>query len=211
MKKELRRLFDDFPNLIELLKQMRECEEKSYQSISNIFNDMGYKCSRTMIQRVYKKYDIDIKRNRKGKNNSFYGKRHSDKTKECISRQRIEKGIARGKNNPMYGTSGILSPNWKGGTSSKQAIFYSSIEWKEKRNEIMELDNFTCLKCGFYPHKEHNYLNVHHIIPLSLDWEQRLVNNNLITLCIDCHKDTFGNEIKTIHLFQDIVRTHRRL
>lgn len=36
-------------------------------------------------------------------------------------------------------------------------------------------------------------------------------NNNLITLCINCHKETFGKESKMAMLFQDIVRTHRRL
>jgi len=36
----------------------------------------------------------------KGKKNSFYGKKHTSKTRKLYSRQRL------GKNNPMYGTNG---------------------------------------------------------------------------------------------------------
>lgn len=37
-----------------------------------------------------------------GENNSFYGKRHTEETKQKISKIRIEGKIAKGNNNPMY-------------------------------------------------------------------------------------------------------------
>lgn len=47
---------------------------------------------------------------RKGKNNSFYGKKHSDETKKKLSETRVEKELAKGENNPMYGLKGDKSP-----------------------------------------------------------------------------------------------------
>jgi len=211
MKKQVRKLFKDFPNLIEILIELRNDEELSYQKISDHFNALGYGCSKSMIERLYTKYNIKSKRSRTGKNNSFYNKKHTDKMKLYLSKRAIDSGKSKGKNNPMFGKFGILSPAWKGGKSKRQMLFYSSLEWADKRLEIMKIDNFTCLKCQKNDSKVHASFNVHHIIPLSVDWEQRLVNNNLITLCVSCHKETFGKEQEMINLFQDIVRTHRRL
>ena len=45
-----------------------------------------------------------------GELNSFYGKEHTDETKNKISSIRIESGIAKGENNPNYGKKGDLSP-----------------------------------------------------------------------------------------------------
>jgi hypothetical protein len=67
------------------------------------------------------------------------------------------------------------------------------------------------LWCGFTPTKSRNSLNAHHIIPLSKNWNLALENSNLITLCITCHKSTFNKEMRLVTIFQDIVRTSRRL
>lgn len=45
-----------------------------------------------------------------GELNSFYGRKHSQKTKEHISSIRIERGVAKGENNPNFGKKGDLSP-----------------------------------------------------------------------------------------------------
>ena len=45
-----------------------------------------------------------------GKNNSFYGKQHTKETRAIISSIRIERGVAKGENNPNYGKRGELSP-----------------------------------------------------------------------------------------------------
>ena len=207
MKQEVTRLFNDFPNLLDLLVDLRENREMSYVQISQYFNGLGYKGSRSLFERLIKKHIGYIKRSLRGKNNSFYGKTHGVATRKKISAKRIQSGVSKGKNNPMYGKTGKNSPAWKGGKSSTQAVFYASGEWVEKRMEVMTRDNFTCQKCGFTPLKTKNSLNVHHIHPLSVYWEKRLDDCNLITLCVSCHKKTFGIENDFVDLFEGIVRT----
>jgi len=211
MKKETKRLFEDFPNLISILIDMRQSQQLSYVNICKYFNNLGYKCSRNMIQRLYNKYDISSHRDKTGEKNPFFGKKHSDETKNKISSTRKEKGLSKGDKNFFYGKKKEKSQNWKGGISSKNGIFYSSIEWKEKRKEIFLRDNFTCLLCRKSANNKHSFLNAHHIIPMSQDWDKRLDNDNLITLCVDCHTKTFGVEESFINIFQDIVRSHKRL
>lgn len=158
-----------------------------------------------------KKYETSIKRTREGNKNAFYGKKHSEETIKAMSDREKAKGSQKGELNYFYGKRGESSPNWKGGKSPRRVIFYGSLEWSEKRFEIMKIDGFKCSSCGYAPKNNRNSLNVHHIIPLSVDWEKRLENENLITLCVKCHKETFGYELNFISKFQDIVRTSRRL
>ena len=72
-------------------------------------------------------------------------------------------------------------------------LFRWSKQWKQKRAEINERDNYCCVVCR---HNMYNTiqqyttdnLSVHHIEPLRYDYEKRLDNNNLITLCSMHHK-----------------------
>ena len=207
MKKEVKRLFKDFPNLIDLLIDMRKNKEMSYREITNFFNKKGYICSTSLIKRLYKKYNISYTRKRDRKKNSFFGKNHSPETINLISKIRKENGYSKGKNNPFYGKKGKDSPGWRGGVSSTKVLFYSSPEWLEKRLCVMERDGFSCLLCGESAKTKHSFLNVHHIIPLSINWDLKLFNENLITLCVKCHKTTFGKEADFIKTFQDIIQT----
>ena len=67
--------------------------------------------------------------------------------------------------------------------------FYSSKLWKSKREEIKALDKGLCQRClikfGIVTMEN---LETHHIEPLIVKWDKRLQNNNLITLCIQCHR-----------------------
>jgi uncharacterized Rmd1/YagE family protein len=204
-------LLRTFPNLKEELTRLLQ-EEKSFQKISEIFTAKGYRCDRKTVSRVVKKLKIEHKRRTySGIKNPFYQKRHSNEVRERISAIHKQNGHSKGTKNYFYGKTGKDSPNWKGGISTKRAMFYATNEWKEKRLEIFNLDNFTCLWCGFTPTKSRNSLNAHHIIPLSKNWNLALENSNLITLCITCHKSTFNKEMRLVTIFQDIVRTSRRL
>jgi len=57
-------------------------------------------------------------------------------------------------------------------------------EWKSKRKEILKRDNNKCQICGHKDVKNH----IHHSIyyPDTEPWDY--CNDNLVTLCMDCHQ-----------------------
>lgn len=83
-------------------------------------------------------------------------------------------------------------------TTSKEtrALFYNSQEWRGKRQEILERDHYECQMC-----KEEGYvtaikkdviLEVDHIKELADHPDLAFDNNNLRTLCKDCHNKRHG-------------------
>lgn len=82
----------------------------------------------------------------------------------------------------------------------KEQAFRSGHAWQKKRAQVKERDGYFCRVCltrsaedrGRYVTKE---LEVHHIVPLREDWERRLDDANLITLCRDCHERAERGEI----------------
>lgn len=78
-------------------------------------------------------------------------------------------------------------------------MFYVSTDWRNKRQEIIKLYDNHCAICralGRYTEG----LDVHHIVSLLKDFDKRLEDNNLILVCVDCHRelhrDNIDNEIK---------------
>ena len=74
--------------------------------------------------------------------------------------------------------------------------FRSSKLWQNKREEIKQRDKYLCVHC-FKMHEgeplnkdmfTYKSLSVHHIVPLCEDYDKRLDNDNLITLCSGCHE-----------------------
>ena len=66
--------------------------------------------------------------------------------------------------------------------------FRKSTAWTEKSLLIRERDKFICQCClrgmpGTRRQYEYDYIEVHHIEPLSEAWEMRLDDDNLISLC----------------------------
>jgi len=102
---------------------------------------------------------------RTGKDNPFYGKHHSEKTKQLLR-------------NAMIGRfDGPKHPQWNGGTCRWPYPFI----WKEMRIKILERDEYTCQN----PDCKHNSkkISVHHI-----DYDKdNCVMTNLITLCNSCN------------------------
>lgn len=76
---------------------------------------------------------------------------------------------------------------------SRIDIFRSSALWQKKRETIKKRDLNLCQICirnlfntnFLYKYKD---LQVHHIIPIQEDWDKRLDDDNLITLCPYHHK-----------------------
>ncbi len=66
--------------------------------------------------------------------------------------------------------------------------FRSSRKWREKREQIRERDMNLCQICIrklYNTDRQYNYkdLSVHHAIPLEEDYERRLDDDNLLTVC----------------------------
>lgn len=69
--------------------------------------------------------------------------------------------------------------------------------WQDKRDKIKERDKYLCQVCirKMPPVLRHEYLQVHHAIPLEVDFDRRLDDDNLITLCDQCHELAEGGRI----------------
>lgn len=80
-------------------------------------------------------------------------------------------------------------------------------KWQRKRLEIMHRDNFTCVKCG----TDNKMLHVHHN---KYYWNRNpwdYDNEELMTLCNDCHKKTHRNKAdfyKIIKILESVFNTN---
>lgn len=79
------------------------------------------------------------------------------------------------------------------GRSSKADKFRSSSAWQHKRSEIKKRDLYLCQVCmrsvglNINPYSN-KIISVHHIIGLQQNFNKRLDDDNLITLCEYHHK-----------------------
>lgn len=84
--------------------------------------------------------------------------------------------------------------------------FYLSRVWKDKRLEILERDNYECQWCkaeGHVTTTDHSILEIDHIKELDDYPELALDDDNLRTLCKDCHNKRherfrFSRKVKEI-------------
>lgn len=93
------------------------------------------------------------------------------------------------------------------GHPSDADIFRWSGLWKQKRKEIMIRDKYLCAACfnkfpGTLCRLNNKELSVHHIVSLKTDWEKRLDNRNLITLCRMHHDAAESNRISVKELLK---------
>lgn len=78
--------------------------------------------------------------------------------------------------------------------------FRSTYVWQKKRESIKQRDNYLCQVCIrklYNTLKQYNYedIQVHHIVPLKEDYELRLEDDNLISLCKYHHELAEKGEI----------------
>ena len=154
-----------------------------------------------------------------GKNHGLIGYQHTDEAKRSMSESKMGHKVSdisrikmseawtddrRSKTSErMLGKyTGTNNPNWKGGISPDRSMWQirGGNEW---RISIFERDDFTCQECG----SRGGDLNAHHILPYR-DWKDKQYSLNLmngITLCVDCHRETFNNEYEYFNKYFDIV------
>jgi 5-methylcytosine-specific restriction enzyme A len=77
--------------------------------------------------------------------------------------------------------------------------FRNTNAWKIKRKYIQERDNYLCQVCIRNLHHTFNQYStdtqVHHIVPINEDYELRLENDNLISLCRMHHEAAEAGDI----------------
>lgn len=131
---------------------------------------------------------------RTGVNNGMYGRSHSLKVRTQISTNRMQTGIARGKNNP----------NWKHGeyctedNTSYRVVRNAEMQtlaYREWRSQVFLRDDYTCQDCG----KRGGFLQADHIKPWKYYPALRYILSNGRTLCLKCHrnhmKEVFQHEL----------------
>ena len=87
--------------------------------------------------------------------------------------------------------------------------FRGSYDWKLKREHILKRDNYLCAAClngleGSVKKYCSENLSVHHIRPLETNFELRLSDENLITLCEKHHEMAEKGEISAEKLIKII-------
>lgn len=88
---------------------------------------------------------------------------------------------------------GCHNKNQNKGKSSERTKFNASKSWARIRNIVFDRDNYTCDSCKRRGSIE---INAHHKLSFTHFKDHRLDPDNLITLCIDCHKQVhFGDDI----------------
>lgn len=67
--------------------------------------------------------------------------------------------------------------------------FYWSKEWKLTRKSVIERDKHLCQRCLIkFGKVTTDKLEVHHIKKLNSNRDMGLLESNLITLCLHCHR-----------------------
>ncbi len=115
----------------------------------------------------------------------YFLDKHDIKTRTVSEVRSIKHWGAIGPDNPMYGRTGELSPNWKGGITPDRQTFYNSKEWREVIPKVWKRDKATCQKCK-HKKNEDDEFHIHHIISFAVK-KLRAVLSNLVLLCSDCH------------------------
>ena len=75
--------------------------------------------------------------------------------------------------------------------------FYKSTDWKRKRKEILQRDNYECQRCKSKG-KYHRAETVHHIKHLKDFPELALVDSNLVSLCHICHNEEHPEKLASV-------------
>jgi len=128
----------------------------------------------------------------KGQENLFKGKKHSQETKDKLSRIALADGrVPWGKGNEPYwrGVTGKDHPSFKGGLTPERQAVYSSREWVDSVKSVWARDDAICQCCGKDHRDEGNRGNfhIHHIVSFQVK-ELQTNLENLVLLCKECHK-----------------------
>jgi hypothetical protein len=138
-------------------------------------------------------------------NISFWINKHQIPFRSISETRKIKYWGSKGSLNGMYGKTGKLNKNFKGGISPLRQSFYSSLEWKLIVPIIFKRDNYRCRRCNTTHLHKTNPLHIHHIVSFQYD-DLRTEQNNLIILCKKCHNWVHSNK----NLNNDYILTYEQ-
>ncbi len=157
-----------------IFKKCLFCQKEFWCFKNCILKNNRIYCSKQCHNKV-------LKIKMKGKNNYFYGKKHTEESKRKISMhptRALNISLAHKKLVRLG-----IHPLWKGGISFEP---YGLKFNKELKKEIRKRDSYRCKECNFSEENLGYKLSIHHI-----DYNKQNSNiNNLVSLCRSCHSKT---------------------
>lgn len=93
--------------------------------------------------------------------------------------------------------------------TKKHDKFRNTKAWQRKREAVRKRDLFMCRVCKDLGEINTRALEVHHIIPIKFDYERRLDETNLITLCPYCHERAERGELVRNYLFKLVKESEK--
>ncbi len=130
--------------------------------------------------------------------------------KEVQCTERVKRKFCSHSCRARYWFRGKTNPHWNGGNSKWKDTLKSSDEYKDWRMKVFQRDRFTCRWCGFRSKKSKPRpdIEANHIYPLRDYRELALKVENGITLCVNCHRKTYGKEMKLVMVFKEILNDY---
>jgi len=183
------------------------------------------KGTRNNIKNEFKKGEIGFWKNKKrpnisGSNNFKWIPFITKKCEWCgivfeTKKTKNKRGIKRfctQKCAAKWRFNGENNPKWSGGKAREWDKLKMSDGYKVWRLDIFKRDKFTCRFCGYRSKKSKAHgdktsdIQAHHIIPLREKKELAMEITNGITLCLKCHRLTYGKEKNFTMVFKEILR-----
>jgi hypothetical protein len=93
---------------------------------------------------------------------------------------------------------GVSLDEWVDFKEKENSLIRKSVVYKEWRYEVLNRDNYTCVKCG-----KRGNVEADHIKPFSLYPELRFELDNGQTLCKECHKEKTKEDWKIISQYRN--------
>ena len=113
-----------------------------------------------------------------------------------------------------FNLTGEKQWKWKGGISKSREKLKGSNLYREWRLRVFQRDRFTCKLCGHRSRKSKAHgdktsdIQAHHVETIEKSPKLCLKEGNGITLCINCHRLTYGKEEQFSKVFKEILNDY---
>lgn len=138
------------------------------------------------ISKMRSSSDIAAEVGCKENNIHYWLHKHGIATRSVAEARRVKHWGVSGKDNPMFGKTGSLNPNFKDGSSPERQRLYIQSAGKEFLKKIYARDGYRCRRCDA-PKSTPKSIHGHHISPWAGNAGLRFDESNVVTICRPCH------------------------